>query len=133
MQQVEEIKNLLEEKDLKLGNTELIDATKMKYTVKEFQKVVSCGTFVKGVKEGDVVCFDPTRYGIKEHREGSMKDGIISHNAIEKFDFSKDIIEIEGVPHLLIFDNDIKYVVEDYQDFDENPTIVMPENKVILD
>ena len=103
---------LLEEKDLKLGNTELIDATKMKYTVKEFQKVVSCGTFVKGVKEGDVVCFDPTRYGIKEHR---------------------DIIEIEGVPHLLIFDNDIKYVVEDYQDFDENPTIVMPENKVILD
>lgn len=124
---------LLEEKDLKIGNTNLIDASKMKYTVKEFQKVVSCGTFVKGVKEGDVICFDPTRYGIKEHKEGSLKDGILTHNAIEKFDFSRDIIELDGVPHLLIYDNDIKYVVEDYEEFDENPTIITPEPKLIVE
>jgi hypothetical protein len=38
--------------------------------------------------------------------------------------YNFDIIEIDGKPHLKLQDRDIDYVVEEYEDFDENPTIV---------
>ena len=41
-----------------------------------------------------------------------------------------EIVEIDDVPHMYIFDNDVKYVAE-VEEFDENPTLVMPDKPKI--
>ena len=42
----------------------LIDGTRKKGTIKEYQRVLAVGTVVQGIKEGDLVCINPQRYGI---------------------------------------------------------------------
>ena len=67
-----------------------------------------------------------------KHQEGSLKDGVITDNMVETFEF--DIIEINNEPHLLLDTRDIKYIIEDYEEFDPNPSIVTPESpKIVVD
>ena len=49
-------------------------------------------TVVDNIKEGDVVCINPSRFAVKKHKEGSLKDGIITDNPTISYNF--DIIEI---------------------------------------
>lgn len=108
----------------------LIDTVKAG-AVKEYQTVVAVGPNVRGVQVGDVVFINPKRYEVRQHREGGLKDGIIEDNPITGYKF--EIIEINDVPHMFIFDNDVKYIAE-IEEFEENPTIVMPEKpRIILD
>ena len=123
---------MLEEEDAKVGTLGLIDTSKMKQTIKEIQEVVAVGNNVSGIKEGDLVAVNPIRFAKMKHEEGSLKDGIISDNLVETFEF--DILEINGEPHLLLDTRDIKYIIEDYEEFDPNPTLVMPEDpKLTID
>ena len=110
-----------------LKGTTIID-TSISDTVKEYQTVVAVGPQVKGVEVGDVVYFNPKRYAVMKHKEGTLQDGTIKDNPVIGYKF--DIIEIDNVPHLYIFDNDIKFVAE-IEEFDENPTLVMPESPKI--
>lgn len=96
----------------------LIDTKKQQGTVKEYQKVVAVGSCVRDINVGDLVCINPTRYGQKEYKEGSLKDGIISHNAVIRYNFN--VIEINNVPHLFLQDRDIDFVITD---FEEDPPI----------
>ena len=114
--------------DVKLTGTSLIDSTKAG-SVKEYQTVVAVGPMVRDIKVGDIVYINPSRYAIKKHKEGSLKDGVITDNPTIGYDF--DIVEIDGEPHLYLNDNDIKFIAE-IEEFDENPTIVVPEKKVLL-
>ena len=123
---------MLEEEDAKVGTLGLIDTSKMKQTIKEIQEVVAVGNNVSGIKEGDLVAVNPIRFAKMKHEEGSLKDGIISDNLVETFEF--DILEINGEPHLLLDTRDIKYIIEEYEEFDPNPTLVMPEDpKLTID
>ena len=61
-------------------NGNLLDTTKQKGSLKEYQKVLSVGTTVRDIKVGDLVCINPTRFAVKQHREGTLKDGVISDN-----------------------------------------------------
>lgn len=123
---------MLEEEDAKVGTLGLIDTSKMKQTIKEIQEVVAVGNNVSGIKEGDLVAVNPIRFAKMRHEEGSLKDGIISDNLVETFEF--DILEINGEPHLLLDTRDIKYIIEEYEEFDPNPTLVMPEGpKLTID
>lgn len=106
-----------------LKGTTMLDPTKSG-TVKEYQTVVAVGPIVRGIEPGDVVYINPKRYAIMEHKEGSMHDGVIKDNPVIGYKF--DIVEIEGVPHLYLADNDIKYVAE-VEEFEENPSIVVPD------
>lgn len=106
-------------KDVKLGNT-LIDTTKSD-TIKEYQKVVAIGPSVKGINVGDVVFINPARYAVMKHKEGSLKDGVIKDNAVLSYKFKT--VDIKGVTHLCIYDNDVEYVAE-IEEFEENPTII---------
>lgn len=92
----------------------LIDTTKQSGSVKEYQKVVAIGSSVRDINVGDIVCIDPTRYAIKKHKEGSLKDNIITDNPVVSFNF--DIVELNGEPHLLLQDRDITFVIEDYEE-----------------
>lgn len=114
--------------NMTVKNTKLLDATKSG-AVKEYQKVVAVGPMVRGIEVGDTVFINPKRYAVMKHKEGSLQDGVIKDNPVMGYNF--DIIEIDGVEHLFLQDNDIKYVAE-VEEFDENPTIVTEQPKVIV-
>lgn len=92
----------------------IVDATKLKGTLKEIQKVVSVGTVVRDVKEGDLVFINPSAYARKKFQDGSMKDGLIDTNKVISYEFNT--LELDGVPHLLLKTRDIEFVIEDYEE-----------------
>lgn len=100
------------DKDQKVGN--LIDTHKTSGTVKEIQRVIAVGNNSAGIKEGDMVLINPTRYAVMKHEEGSLKNGIITDNPV--IGYNLPIIELNGVPHLLIDTQDIDYVVEEWEE-----------------
>ena len=68
----------------------VIDVTRQQGTIKEYQTVLAVGSLVKDIKEGDIVCINPSRFAIKKHQAGTLKDGIVSDNPVIKYNF--DII-----------------------------------------
>lgn len=124
--------DMMTEEDTKVKGTslDLVDTSKMKMQIKELQTVVAVGDHAAGIKIGDVVCINPKRFEKMLHTKGSLKDGVVKDNPIVTYEF--DFIELDGEPHLMLDTRDIKYIVEEYEEFDENPTIVTPEKKIIL-
>lgn len=124
--------DMLEDKDMMLGNTGLIDASKIKMTIKDVQKIVAIGPMTREVKEGDLVCLCFKRFIVSKQKAvgHSVKENIDKHVVDLSYDFSNDIIELDGEPYLMLFDNDVKYIIEDYQEHDANPAFVIPEKKL---
>lgn len=112
----------------KLAGTSLIDASKVN-SVKEYQTVVSVGPSVRGIEVGDTVYINPSRYAVKKHQEGSLKDGVITDNPTVGYNFN--LVDIDGETHMLLYDNDIMYVAE-VEEFEENPTLVTPEKPTLI-
>lgn len=94
----------------------LIAPTSTKGSIKEFQKVVSIGDSVRGIKVGDLICINPERFAVKQHKEGSLKDGIVTDNPTISYNF--EIIELDSIPHLIIQDRDIRYIVEEFEEIE---------------
>lgn len=103
--------------------------TKLEGTLKEYQKVVAVGPMVRGIQVGDIVCINPKRYAKYKHQPGSLKDGVITDNPVISYNFN--VIELDHVPHLLLTDQDIDFVIEDYEEETPSP-IIVPEKKIIV-
>lgn len=114
--------------NVKVSGTDLIDSTKAN-TIKEYQTVVAVGPTVRGIEVGDVVFINPNRYLVRKHQEGSLKNGVVTDNPVIGYKF--ETVDIDGETCLLLFDNDIKFVAE-IEEFEENPLIVTPGNKLEL-
>lgn len=99
-------------------------------SLKEYQRVVAVGPVVRGIKEGDLVCINPKRYAKYKHQPGSLKDGVIADNPVVSYNFN--IIELDHVPHLLLTDQDIDFVIEDYEEETNAPSIIVPDTKIIV-
>ena len=112
--------------NIKLAGTDLLDSTKAN-TIKEYQTVIAVGPSVRGIEVGDVVFINPARYIVRKHQEGSLKDGVITDNPVIGYKF--ETVDVDGKICLLLFDNDIKFTAT-IEEFDENPTIVLPDNKL---
>ena len=91
----------------------LVDTTKQVGGLKEYQKVLAIGDSVRGIKVGDLVCVNPSRFAVRKHQAGSLKDGIVSDNPITTYNF--DVIEMDGEQCLLLQDRDIDFIIEDYE------------------
>ena len=91
----------------------LVDTTKQVGGLKEYQKVLAIGDSVRGIKVGDLVCVNPSRFAVRKHHAGSLKDGIVSDNPITTYNF--DVIEMDGEQCLLLQDRDIDFIIEDYE------------------
>lgn len=113
-------------------NSGLIDASKKEGSLKEYQRVLVVGDSVRGIKAGDLVWVNPTRFGVKKHQEGSLKDGVVTDNPIVTYNF--DVVEMDGKQCLLLQDRDIDFIIEEYEEVpDPTPsTIIQPEKKLIL-
>lgn len=110
----------------------IIEANKQQGGLKEYQKVLAVGDAVRGIKEGDLVCINPTRFGVKKHREGTLKDGVIEDNPIITYNF--DVVEVGGKQCLLLQDRDIEFIIEEWEEVaDPTPSpIIQPEKKKLL-
>lgn len=118
-----------EEDELTAGG--LIDSTKTQGTLKEYQTVIAVGNLVRNVKVGDLVCINPERYAIKKHEAGSLKDGVITDNPVIKYNFN--IMELEGVPHLLLDENDVSFIITDYEEVKEQKSdLYVPKTQIIM-
>ena len=105
------------EEDQKTGV--LIDTRKQAGAVKEYQTVVAVGSNPAGIKVGDVVMINPMRYAVMKHENGSIKDGVIKDNPVVGYQLP--VIELNGVPHLLLETADVEFVIEDYEE--DTPTV----------
>lgn len=105
--------------------------TKVRGSLKEYQKVVAIGPMVRNIQVGDLVCINPKRYAKRKYQEGSLKDGVIAENPVVSYNFN--VIELDHVSHLLLTDQDIDFVIEESEDEEvqENP-IIIPERKIIV-
>ena len=100
-------------------------------SLKEYQKVVAVGPMVRGIQIGDLVCINPKRYAQYKHKPGSLKDGVITDNPVVSYNFN--VIELDHVSHLLLTDQDIDFVIEEWNDEKEpeKSNIIIPERKII--
>lgn len=101
-------------------NNGLLDMDNHAGAVKSIQKVLSVGNVVRSVKEGDYVAINLDRFAIKMHKDGSLKDGVITDNPVIKYNFP--IIEVGGKDCLLIDERDIQFIVDS---FDEDEPILV--------
>ena len=92
----------------------IIDTSKEEGAIREYQTVVACGPMVRDVKVGDLVVINPTRYAKMKHKEGSLKDGVITDNPVMGYDFP--IMLIDDKPCLYIYDSDIDFVIKEFEE-----------------
>lgn len=97
-------------------NDGIIDASKEEGGIREYQTVVACGPMVKNVKPGDLVVINPTRYQVMKHKEGSMKDGVITDNPVVAYNFP--ILPINDTAYLYIYDSDVDFVIKEWEEVD---------------
>ena len=103
---------------------------KVEGTLKEYQKVVAVGPLVRGIQVGDLVCINPKRYAKYKHNPGSLKDGVITDNPVVSYNFN--VIELDHISHLLLTDQDIDFVIEEWEEEKEANNIIIPEKKIIV-
>lgn len=109
----------------------LIDTSKPKGSIKEYQRVISVGTTVRDIKEGDIVSIDPTRYMVTKHRDKSLKNSVIGDEIVVGYNFNT--IKLDGKECLMLWDQDIVFVVEESVEVDDaGPTIIQPDKPKII-
>lgn len=93
------------------GSSGIIDVAKLKQGIKEYQTVLAVGTSVRSLKEGDVVCINPDRYAVHKLGQNSVKKDLME-DQIVRYNFN--VVKLDGKDCLLLDENDIEFVVEDY-------------------
>ena len=120
--------------DYQKTSSGLIDGSKVLGALKEYQTVLAVGNQVRDIKVGDLVCVNPTRFSVKQHTAGSLKDGVIGDNVTTGFKF--DVLNINDEDCLLLQDRDIDFIVEESEEIEvEVPkvsNIIKPPSKIIL-
>lgn len=109
----------------------IIDTRKQKGALKEWQKVIAVGSSVRDIKVGDIVCINPIRYAQYKNDRKSLKDAM-SDNPIVGFNFN--VVQIEDEDCLMIYDQDVRYVIEEYEEIpDPKPSeIIHPNTDIII-
>ena len=92
----------------------IIDGTKEEGGIREYQTVIAVGPTVKCVKPGDKVVINPTRYQVMKHKEGSLKDGVITDNPVVGYNFP--ILMIDDRPCLYLYDSDVDFVIKEWEE-----------------
>lgn len=115
----------------KITDGGLIDTSKQQGTLKEYQTVLAVGDSVRNIKVGDLVCVNPSRFAVRKHEKGSMRDGIITDNPVVGYNF--DIVEMDGKNCLLLQDRDIEFIIEDFEEVpDSIPSpLIQPDNTLV--
>lgn len=102
-------------------------------TIKEYQRVEAVGSTVRDIKVGDIVMINPKRYLVAKHND--KPDSVKNVNGDEvTFGVDFPILEYGGKKHLLIYDQDIDYIIdgEEVEDEQTKSSLILPSNKIIV-
>ena len=89
------------------------DATKMKGGLNIYQRVVSVGTMVKDVKEGDIVRLNYKRYAVPIQKKGAIEDNVQHSDLVFTYQIPK--VTLDGIDYLFLQNNDIEFVVDEFE------------------
>ena len=103
---------------------------KTKGTVKEYQKVLCVGSTVNVCKPGDVVMIDPKRYATMKHKDGENWNGVVKDNPVVAYNIP--IIEVNGKDCMFLYDSDIQFILEDYEEAPDMPSLYVAPSPTIL-
>lgn len=105
--------NRYEESDF--NNSLIDDEQKLVGNIKEYQTVVSVGPYVKDLKAGDFVVVNPKAYAKPIHKtKDTSVRGLLGDDEVEmRVEFPT--IEINGIPHLFLYDRDIDMVITKHE------------------
>lgn len=100
--------------------------------LKEYQKVIAVGDSCRGIEDGDLVCIDLSSYAQYKYKKNSVKSDMEElHNEIVSYNVPQ--IKIDGQDCMYLDVRDIKYIVQDYDDKEnEEQTIITPSKSIIL-
>lgn len=90
---------------------------------KEWQTVIAVGPDVRRCKVGDVIMVDPVRYAVMKHKDGSLQDGVVADNPTVAYNIP--IITIDGKEYMYLFDTDIQFVIDEYEETEDLPPLYM--------
>ena len=111
----------------------ILDTSKAKGSLKEYQTVIAVGDLVKNIKVGDLVCIDPTRYMIPIHKDKSLRGNIMNESGDDLVaGYRFNTIKLDNKECLKLFDQDIMFIVEESEDVNTGPAIVAPERPKIV-
>ena len=101
--------------EVKTNGGIILDTRKMDGALNPYQTVVSVGSMVHDLKEGDVVKINFKRYEKAKHLPGAIDEA--QNKQFDNLSIGIEIpsIVINDVEYLFIQNNDIEYVVEDYE------------------
>lgn len=121
--------NLYEEDQMANG---LIDSTKQRGTLKEYQRVIAVGNTVRDIKEGDLVNINPRRYAQVKHKKGSLNDGIVQDNPVVNYNFNT--VEVNDKQLLVLYDQDINFIIEESEEVEDSvpSALIHPNNDIII-
>lgn len=110
----------------------LLDNTKQRGSLKEYQTVLAIGTTVRDIKVGDLVCIDPTRYMVVKHRDKSLQGNIMGDDISAGYKFNT--IRLDDKECLMLFDQDISFIINESEDVEDpiSPVIIQPEKPNII-
>lgn len=98
-----------------IPGSSLLSAEHNKSGLKEYQKVIAVGSMVKSVKPGDLVCINPERYAVRKYaKDNSMKDDMEETYRKQTVEYSFHVVRLDDQQCLLLQENDIDYVIEEY-------------------
>ena len=103
--------------DVKSGSG-LIDVTRMSGSLNPYQTVISVGDMCKDIKDGDVVKINFKRYAKAKHTPGAIDEAQNKQFDNMTITYEIPIINIDGTDCLFLQNNDIEYIVTEY-DVDE--------------
>jgi len=109
-----------------IPGTNILEANTSSGSLREYQTVVAIGTAVRNIAVGDIVCIDPSRYAERKYAKDDLKSGMDEYyNGVTRYHFN--IVQLDGVDHLLIQESDISFIVEDYEEYEEAVPLVAEE------
>lgn len=109
----------------------ILSSRQLEGYVKEYQTVVAVGTMVRNIKVGDTIFINPSRYVKKKFGDNTIKDDLGANPTIS---IDIPIIPLDGVDHFFIDEQDVAYVIEDYEEIPDTPAsnIIMPKKAKII-
>lgn len=109
----------------------IIIPEKLKGGYSEYQRVIAVGSMVHNLKEGDLVCIDPSAYGRPVHKEHIDSVKGLSEDTVQMA-YYIPTIEVDGKECMFIADRDIAYKVDEYEDVKENDSSPLIKPQTII-
>lgn len=91
----------------------LVLTNKLEGQLNNYQTVIAVGKMCTDLKPGDVVCINFKRYLKVKHLPGVIEDNVESDNMKGIYEIPS--INIDGHDFLFIQNNDIEFVVDEYE------------------